>query len=380
MAVEKKPFPIEVRHFHRFYEAILLSGDFTIQFFVGPEKRTQDEIIEAIPRPALSNIETLVACLKNYIKQKQEKELLQMLQSDFVLRDVNEKTSHEVVITDKVIGEEWEKHIKYYTNALFEVRPNIEELLLNHRAQFIELLELAETADQDQRSQMRHTLLKSLQYIKLAAHESINFDGMKLAGAIISGAELGSSIITETTLLTDVDFSNCNLEHVKLETNLDRCKTYANAKLPATCHWQFWTMTTRKKILAQLCYLYAHAYNKIDGSEDKIKKVDCVENLYSKYQILLRDERNIKEAQKEEILEELSRAKKILAVHRNCNYIVAEAAAAFLLLGIFYVIGISINYYRTGRLGLFTQPHSAKIVDKLQSLIEDTKHHHFVLS
>ena len=69
-------------------------------------------------------------------------------------------------------------------------------------------------------------------------------------------------------------------------------------------------------------------------------------------------------------LKEIENIKPGLQNHRNARWLVAEIASAIALLGIGYAIALGINYYRTGRLGLFSQTKSDQLVDNVKQSIQ----------
>lgn len=55
--------------------------------------------------------------------------------------------------------------------------------------------------------------------------------------------------------------------------------------------------------------------------------------------------------------------------HRDALWLVAELSTAILLLGVGYLFAFGINYYYTGRMGLFSQTRSEKLVEEMKSSV-----------
>lgn len=68
-------------------------------------------------------------------------------------------------------------------------------------------------------------------------------------------------------------------------------------------------------------------------------------------------------------LDEINLSRNELRIHRDSWWLVAEVASAIGLLGIGYFILFGINYYNTGRLGLFSQTKSDQMVDQVKESI-----------
>lgn len=68
-------------------------------------------------------------------------------------------------------------------------------------------------------------------------------------------------------------------------------------------------------------------------------------------------------------LDEINASHTILKYHRDCNWVVAEIATAIALLGVGYLFALGINYWQSGRIGLFSQTKSDKLADSLKDII-----------
>lgn len=72
---------------------------------------------------------------------------------------------------------------------------------------------------------------------------------------------------------------------------------------------------------------------------------------------------------KECCIAEIDLANLTLQNHRDALWLVAELSTAILLLGIGYLFAFGINYYYTGRIGLFSQTRSEKLVEEMKSSV-----------
>ncbi|HHL3491523.1 TPA: Dot/Icm T4SS effector kinase LegK1 [Legionella pneumophila] len=68
-------------------------------------------------------------------------------------------------------------------------------------------------------------------------------------------------------------------------------------------------------------------------------------------------------------IKEVNLANLTLKNHRDALWLVAELSTAILLLGVGYLFAFGINYYYTGRLGLFSQTRSEKMVEEMKSSV-----------
>jgi serine/threonine-protein kinase LegK1 len=68
-------------------------------------------------------------------------------------------------------------------------------------------------------------------------------------------------------------------------------------------------------------------------------------------------------------LDEINASHNILKNHRDCYWVVAEIATAIALLGVGYLFALGINYWQSGRIGLFSQTKSDKLADSLKDII-----------
>lgn len=66
---------------------------------------------------------------------------------------------------------------------------------------------------------------------------------------------------------------------------------------------------------------------------------------------------------------EIDSAKSILQCHRDVWWLIAEVLTAIALLGVGYLIALGVNYAYTGRVGLFSQTKSEKLVDEVKETI-----------
>ncbi len=68
-------------------------------------------------------------------------------------------------------------------------------------------------------------------------------------------------------------------------------------------------------------------------------------------------------------LDEIESSRKTLREHRDSYWILAEIASAIGLLGVGYLFAVGINYYQSGRLGLFSQTKSDQLASELKDII-----------
>jgi serine/threonine-protein kinase LegK1 len=68
-------------------------------------------------------------------------------------------------------------------------------------------------------------------------------------------------------------------------------------------------------------------------------------------------------------LREIDRVKDVFEEHRNIRWLIAEVATAIGLLGIGYLVALGINYHQTGRLGLFAQTQSSRLLDNFKDTV-----------
>ncbi|KTD75112.1 Dot/Icm T4SS effector kinase LegK1 [Legionella waltersii] len=66
---------------------------------------------------------------------------------------------------------------------------------------------------------------------------------------------------------------------------------------------------------------------------------------------------------------EIEHSKSQLSHHRDLNWLLGEISIAIVLLGFGYVIALGVNYYSTGRLGLFSQTNSEKLLSNADETI-----------
>ncbi|WP_277619239.1 Dot/Icm T4SS effector kinase LegK1 [Legionella norrlandica] len=66
---------------------------------------------------------------------------------------------------------------------------------------------------------------------------------------------------------------------------------------------------------------------------------------------------------------EIDLANSTLRNHRNTLWLIAELSTAIALLGVGYLVALGINYCATGRLGLFSQTKSEKLLDEVTNSI-----------
>ncbi|KTD60943.1 Dot/Icm T4SS effector kinase LegK1 [Legionella shakespearei] len=68
-------------------------------------------------------------------------------------------------------------------------------------------------------------------------------------------------------------------------------------------------------------------------------------------------------------LREIDRVKDVFEEHRNIRWLIAEVATAIGLLGVGYLVALGINYHQTGRLGLFAQTQSSRLLDDFKDTV-----------
>lgn len=68
-------------------------------------------------------------------------------------------------------------------------------------------------------------------------------------------------------------------------------------------------------------------------------------------------------------LKEIGKVNDVVEQHRDSQWLVAELAVAISLLGVGYLVALGINYYKTGRLGLFSQTKSSQLIEEFTDAI-----------
>lgn len=66
---------------------------------------------------------------------------------------------------------------------------------------------------------------------------------------------------------------------------------------------------------------------------------------------------------------EIERVKNVFEEHRNIRWLIAEISVAISLLGVGYAVALGINYYQTGRMGLFSQTQSSRLLEDFNETV-----------
>lgn len=369
MAKINKEFLIKEQYIHEYYEN-------TDIYPFSIHHRKAEAAPEYFNPPQLSNVEFLISHLESLLIAKDAEAIKRFLNEDFILQDMKKPISEDNFHTDS--SRERQGRIKNYVT--YQVRPNLEVLLLEKPEIYRQLLSNCRYSINQKDIAIKQVLLQALSQINLDENESINFAGMNLEGASFKGAKLSLSYFGEPTTTDksteekraaattfNVDFDGCDLSACSInQDQLDASKSYDQAKVPMDCS-VYWNEAIRKEIAKRFDNMFEYAKKNI-GTEDP--KYIKIQTFHKEYYPKLMGSEKLTANDKKNMLDNLTskESMNILGTHRNLRFLLKEIVSFILGVGVLYLAASAYQKHKTGHFGLFAQPKMEKAALEIHEL------------